>query len=1217
MPGLSQLKKFNSDILLLGNEPSLRSQRGEHPLTVPIPQTVKDIDDSEDFVIGMPISIKENTVENTEIENEDFSDIIGSQTTSSSSSQVQADNNAVVPDFSDILSSTVEISEDESMPDLSMFMETVEPTQEEEITEEQEEVSIADLDLDALLGAEGFADSEESEEVIEENLEELTEKITESVEDSSIKEPIVEDILQYEEPSVENINITKEKVSDIPLETESFVEPNAELINEVLDNPIEDIPSFSDPVINEGLNDIQSEDSLENNNDFSSAESGLLDNFESLSDFNLDNLEGLENLDTDLNNNLDNIENIQSVESFDSIDNLENTENLESANNLENIENFDSINDLSNFDNDNNIDTNLDSFDNNLDSLNDFNSIDTNLDDLSSLTNNEELNNLSNEELIQEDFVINNSFNNDNLDLNNVNLDELPDFNEESSLSAENNDFESSILNDDNFGMDSDFNFEDSNFQDNQNNFEQDAPLEQFDTSELEGLDFEIPDTDSQLSNDASSDFELGSSDDFSTEGSDFEIPGFSDVQTAETGKDGKFKQKIVKEENDNLNQDSKNSLTDEEYQKFLKNLLIYPLNVRIAVEELIVKNEFTDEAELDIIKKVIKKVPARQLASELEKMLDITILVPRDFERRTAEEYEAYKASFQYQLRNKIIPGAILGIAVAFLCFVFVIFTKNFIYNPLRANSLYKQGYALIEQGEYPQSEIKFNQAAKYKLLKNWFFKYANAYREKKQYIRAEQIYKAILHFFKQDKVAGLEYANMELNDLANYSRAEEIVLREVLDYYINDKEGILLLGDIYLEWATEKDSSKFDLAKERYSELIQLYGENNLYLSRMMRYFARTDNLLEVLRLKEIFIPKEKSLSSQDWTELSGFLLDKLYGYLPPSEEYLREKIEDVKKLLLRAVKLDKTNPTAYYNLSRYYVNTNNSVYAKKTLEDAINAYNDSNIQKKKDLYNYIDSYRLLGEEYIKEKEYLKAQESFTYGINNYYNAKNNSGLEGTSNIGKLFADMGDVNYFIMGDYNSALQNYMDSVDNFNDIPEIRYKIGYIQYGKNNYESALGSFMKASEVSSDDKNLLLATANTLSLKNDDYAALGYYEKLADILNDQYLQKGVTLPQVRKDDAELIDLFLKTSNNLGVTFHKLAQRTGNSNFNANAIVKFQESIRAWDAMTRNQQTMVRMEGSNLAEQNIKYVTNRFASYKPAIYTDIPKVMDSDQGLLK
>ena len=57
-----------------------------------------------------------------------------------------------------------------------------------------------------------------------------------------------------------------------------------------------------------------------------------------------------------------------------------------------------------------------------------------------------------------------------------------------------------------------------------------------YDTSEMEGLDFGIPDTDAQLSGGAGGDFELGNNDDFSMEG-DFEIPGFSDVQTAKEEK--------------------------------------------------------------------------------------------------------------------------------------------------------------------------------------------------------------------------------------------------------------------------------------------------------------------------------------------------------------------------------------------------------------------------------------------------------------------------------------------------------------------------------------------------------------------------------------------------------------------------------------------------------------------------------------------------------
>ena len=751
-------------------------------------------------------------------------------------------------------------------------------------------------------------------------------------------------------------------------------------------------------------------------------------------------------------------------------------------------------------------------------------------------------------------------------------------------------------------------------------NIEDAGPIESFDISEMDGMEF--PDTDSQLN--GAGGFELGSSDEFGMENGDFEIPGFSDVDTVEVNKNGKIKvpeaEKKEQDEEDNNNLPP-NTLSDEQYAKFIKNLSSYPLNVRIAVEELVVKNEFTDEAEFEIIKKVLKKVSARQLAAELEKMLDISIPVPRDFERRTAEEYEAYKQSFQYQLKNKIIPGAIVSVAAVIVCFFLFEFAKNFIYKPARASMLYKQGYELLESEDFPQSETKFNEATKYSLQRKWFFNYARGYRNHKQYIRAEQMYKNILYCFNHDKTGGLEYAAMELNDLANYEKVENILLRQVLDFHVNDQDGILLLGDNYLEWATEKDSSKFDDARRCYSDLIQLYGNNSskmdLFSSRMMRYFIRTDNLLEVLTLKERFYPRKKSLSAEDWTDLSGYLLEKLYGPLAPADEYLRSKIEDVKDMLVTAVKADSSNPVAHYNIAKYYINTNNSFYAKSSLNNAINAFEKTESHKRKDIYRFIDSYRLLGEEYTQEADYLKAMESYTSGISLFTNENIGRGLEGNSDIGKLYSDYGDIEYFVAGNMDGALESYQDAIDNDYDKGEIRYKIGFIQYGKKNYSDAIGSFMKASEDFSDDPNLLLAMGNTLSLKNDNYVAQSYYQRLLNQLNAEKEQKGILFPQVRKDEAEVVDKFLKVTNNLGVTLYRLARRTGNSAMNAQAMVNFQNSLRAWDSMTRNQQSMTRLGGSNLAEQNIKYVIHPTPEYEPAIYTEIPGTLSCEEDFIK
>lgn len=70
--------------------------------------------------------------------------------------------------------------------------------------------------------------------------------------------------------------------------------------------------------------------------------------------------------------------------------------------------------------------------------------------------------------------------------------------------------------------------------------------------------------------------------------------------------------------------------------------------------------------------------------------------------------------------------------------------------------------------------------------------------------------MYKSILSRYRHEIFAGLDWADMELYDLYNYEEAERIIKREVLDYHINDERALLKLGDVYLEWATERDQSK-----------------------------------------------------------------------------------------------------------------------------------------------------------------------------------------------------------------------------------------------------------------------------------------------------------------------------------------------------------------------------------------------------------------------
>ena len=1229
MPGLSQLKQFNKDIQSLGDEITLRATRGEKPIVIPIPKGITVEDDSEDFVLGMPDNPK--IVDNSNVD-DDLSEITGVTSGKSGSDEgsAEAAPSFEAPDMSSLLA-PVELGGDDSsageMPDLSQFMD--EPAEEEQelVEEEPEEISVADMGLEDLLAGAGFDGTEGTEpEPEEEPVAEIEEE----------PDPNALNVDYGEAPKPEDDFLTNpqtpedQMLADI-LGTSKPAAPEAPEVPEMPEVPVEDfgadefdIPEAEPAELAEEPAPVEDFEPVEEAapaaDSFDEPAAAPVEEVEELGD--LDELEDL--------GDLDEVEEVPEAEAAELAEDAAPVEDFSSA--TAGMEGFDEsvLDTPTDFDAeapadfDAEIPADFDAeapadfdaeapADFDTEAPADFDAeapadFDTEAPadfdaEAPADFDAEAPADFDTDSDFGAEPSTSDLFNAQDVELPDMNsaLEDIPDFDsaesgEEGALEGEEGEAD--------FGL------------------EEEGTPETFDTSEMEDMDFGIQDTDAQLNVDTGSDdFELDGGK-ISMEGSDFEIPGFSDVQSAPAVPKPSKKSKGLDEPDFSGALPGKelppNTLSDEQYKQFLKNLNEYPLNVRLAFEDLIVQDEFTDDAEFEIIEKILKKAPARQVASTLEKMLDTSIPVPRDFEHRTAEEYEAYKKSLSYQLRNKVLPGLLCGILLLLLSWGLFNFTKNCIYIPAKASRLYKQGYALLQADEYVQSQIKFDEAASNQLRKKWFFKYARGYREHKQYQRAADIYGKILIYFNHDKNAGLEYAGMELNDLANYERAEEITRREILDYHVNDPDGILMLGDIFLEWGTEKDPEKLDLAKEQYMTLIQLYKANDLYNSRLMRYYIRSDNFQQVLNYRKMFEEQKKcKIGAEDWTELGGYLLGKLYGPIAPSEESLRYEIEGLLKLLIKATTMDETNANAWYNLGNYYVQTNDSINnIDYSLKKALDCFNKAPQLKKRDIYKYIDTYRLLGENYLLTNDYLQAQEQFTQGITLYTTEKENAGFEGNKDIGLLYSDLGNINYTIAGDYETAAKNYKNAVSLGYDNPSIRYRLGYISYMSKNYLEALGSFMKAGEANNKERNLLLAMANTLSLRNDDYAAEGYYEQLITRMDNEIAEKGGTVfPQSDAAGYDLVTTYLYAANNYGVTLYRLAKRTGDSQKNAQAIVQFQQSLRAWDSLTRDQKTLVRLDGSNLAQENIKYMTHPVSEFEPAIYLDIPKNLTDHEGL--
>jgi hypothetical protein len=209
--------------------------------------------------------------------------------------------------------------------------------------------------------------------------------------------------------------------------------------------------------------------------------------------------------------------------------------------------------------------------------------------------------------------------------------------------------------------------------------------MESLDMPQMTGDDFNLPDFDA-------SNLENPSFDGENSEGQDFELEAFQNVPETEAV-EGESHASEFNDFSDfdlvppEVPQETKRKsvsfgtgkgkkeevlsteLTDEQYKTFLQNLSYYPLNLRLALEEMIVGNEFNDDVIMDVIHKVIKRIPARQLATQVEKLMHRSIPVPLNYEKRTVAEYEIYRQSFEYKLKNKILPYTLAGIIVVSFC--------------------------------------------------------------------------------------------------------------------------------------------------------------------------------------------------------------------------------------------------------------------------------------------------------------------------------------------------------------------------------------------------------------------------------------------------------------------------------------------------------------------------------------------------------------------
>ncbi|MEI6873729.1 MAG: hypothetical protein WCL50_01220 [Spirochaetota bacterium] len=634
-------------------------------------------------------------------------------------------------------------------------------------------------------------------------------------------------------------------------------------------------------------------------------------------------------------------------------------------------------------------------------------------------------------------------------------------------------------------------------------------------------------------------------------------------------------------------------ALTEAQVDKLQDWLLALPLNLRVAVEDIVANEKGSEGQRSNLVWSLVEHEKVQDIASAAGKILKRRIPIPEGYSRRTGAGYLAEKGSLRHLLVHTILPVARTALLVLLFAGALGYLGYRFIYRPLAATALYRTGYERILQGRYPEAEDAFARATAIREFVPWYYRYAEAYVSKRHFIYAENKYAELLKRHPTESAGALAWARLERDQL-KYRDAITILDKHIIDRKPLDKEALLLEGDVFLDWA-EEDAARFGDARKRFATLIQAYGAGDLYLERMLAYFIRTDMLKEVLPLKSRFLAmKDNPLGAGTMAELGGYLLDK-------------NEMTDDFRILKGALARDANLPEAHFQLFRYYRKAGSPVEETKALDKAITGFDRLPALDKRRLSMYLESLVTRGDLRLRAGEFLTAEEDYGKAAVAYEHALSLDRLKKTPGFGKAYAGLGDVAYWGKDDLVTAKTFYEKAADHGWDNPELRYRRGFIDYRRGDYASALEHFYRASEEGGENPRLLYALGNSFAARADWHAAGGYFRRLVDRLGDTLQAMDYPLPQEKPSDRALIEVLMASENNLGVSLFNLGNRTGNPKLKSEAIVSFTESARLFDLLVHDARSLVGANQANLGYANLNYVLNPRRGIGLSAYSSITK----------
>jgi tetratricopeptide (TPR) repeat protein len=175
----------------------------------------------------------------------------------------------------------------------------------------------------------------------------------------------------------------------------------------------------------------------------------------------------------------------------------------------------------------------------------------------------------------------------------------------------------------------------------------------------------------------------------------------------------------------------------------------------------------------------------------------------------------------------------------------------------------------------------------------------------------------------------------------------------------------------------------------------------------------------------------------------------------------------------------------------------------------------------------------------------------------------------------------------------------------------------MGAAHYQLRQWGPALERLFAAYREMPPNRRILYALGNVSYMRGNYFAAQGYYDRLLEILEEDRSRLPPIMATDDEKQRDLAERLMVAQNNMGVSLEALTERTGNNVYRSRAQGLYSDSERAWDILTRNPQTMIRMRpspeinapGVNPAYLNVQNSLHPVPSYESLFFLRIDKDM--------